>query len=47
LKEIRRRVKTLEKYLTDVPEGGAATIMSAEFFNVDDKTGPEMSDHKP
>jgi len=47
LKEIHRRIKTLEKHLTEVPEGGAATIQSDEFFNVDDKTGPEMSDYKP
>jgi hypothetical protein len=47
LKEIRRRIKTLEKDLTEVPEGGAATIMSDAFFNVSDKTGPEMSDYKP
>jgi hypothetical protein len=37
LKEIRRRIKTLEKDLTEVPEGGAAAIMSDELFNVDDK----------
>ncbi len=41
------RIKTLEKDLTEVPEGGVATIMSDEFFNVYDKTGPGMSDYKP
>jgi len=47
LKEIRRRIKTLEKHLTEMPKGGAAAIMSDELFNVDDKTRPEMSDYKP
>jgi hypothetical protein len=41
------RIMTLEKDLTEVPEGGVATIMSDEFFNVYDKTGPGMSDYKP
>jgi hypothetical protein len=41
------RVKTLEKDLIEKPEGGVATIMSDEFFNVYDKTGPGMSNYKP
>ena len=41
------RIKTLDKDLTEVPVGGVATIMSDEFFNVYDNTGPGMSDYKP
>jgi hypothetical protein len=41
------RVKTLEKDLIEIPEGGVATIMPDEFFNVYDKTGPGMSNYKP
>jgi hypothetical protein len=41
------RVKKLEKDLIEVPEGGVATIMPDEFFNVYDKTGPGMTDYKP
>jgi hypothetical protein len=41
------RIKTLEKDLTEVPEGGVATIMSDEYFNIYDKTGPGMTDHVP
>ncbi len=41
------RVKTLEKALIEIPEGGKATIMADEFFNVYDKTGPGMSNYKP
>jgi hypothetical protein len=41
------RVKTLEKDLVETPEGGVATIMSDEFFNVYDKTGPGMTNYKP
>jgi hypothetical protein len=41
------RVKTLEKDLIEIPEGGMATIMPDEFFNVYDKTGPGMSNYKP
>lgn len=41
------RVKTLEKDLIENPEGGVATIMPDEFFNVYDKTGPGMSNYKP
>jgi len=41
------RVKTLEKDLIEKPEGGVATIMPDEFFNVYDKTGPGMSNYKP
>ncbi len=41
------RVQKLEKDLIENPEGGVATIMSDEFFNVYDKTGPGMSNYKP
>lgn len=41
------RVKTLEKDLIENPEGGVATIMPDEFFNIYDKTGPGMSNYKP
>jgi hypothetical protein len=41
------RVKTLEKDLIETPEGGVATIMSDDLFNVYDRTGPGMSNYKP
>jgi hypothetical protein len=41
------RVKTLEEDLIEKPEGGVATILSDEFSNVYDKTGPGMSSYKP
>jgi hypothetical protein len=41
------RVKTLDQDLVERPEGGMATIMADEFFNVYDKTGPGMSNYKP
>ncbi|MFO7695318.1 MAG: hypothetical protein R6V57_19705 [Vicinamibacterales bacterium] len=41
------RVKTLERDLIERPEGGVATIMADEFFNVYDKTGPGMTNYKP
>jgi hypothetical protein len=41
------RTKTLDRDLNEKPEGGVATIMADEFFNVYDKTGPGMSDYKP
>jgi len=41
------RVKTLDKDLIEAPEGGVATIMPDEFFNVYDKTGPGMTEYKP
>ena len=41
------RVKTLEKDLVETPDGGVATIMPDEFFNIYDKTGPGMSNYKP
>jgi hypothetical protein len=41
------RVKTLEDDLIERPEGGVATIMPDEFFNVFDKTGPGMTNYKP
>lgn len=43
----RFRVKTLEQDLIERPQGGVATIMADEFFNVYDKTGPGMSNYKP
>jgi hypothetical protein len=41
------RVKTLKKDLIEKPEGGVATIMPDEFFNMYDKTGPGMTNYKP
>jgi hypothetical protein len=41
------RVKTLDQDLIERPEGGIATIMADEFFNVYDKTGPGMSNIIP
>jgi hypothetical protein len=41
------RTKTLEKDLIEKPEGGVATVMPDEFFNVYDKTGPGMTNYKP
>lgn len=41
------RVTTLEEDLIETPEGGVATIMSDEFFNVYDKTGPGQMNFKP
>ena len=41
------RVATLEEDLIETPEGGVATIMSDEFFNVYDKTGPGQMNYKP
>jgi hypothetical protein len=41
------RVKVLEEDLVERPEGGVATIMPDEFFNMYDKTGPGMSNYKP
>ena len=43
----KARVVTLEQDNHEVPEGGVATILSDEFFNVYDKTGPGMSNSKP
>jgi len=43
----KARVTTLEKDNLETPEGGVATIMVDEFFNVYDKTGPGMSNSKP
>lgn len=39
------RTKTLEKDYVEVPAGGVATIMSDEFFNVYDLTGPSMGNN--
>jgi hypothetical protein len=41
------RVETLAKDLIEKPENGVATIMSDEFFNIYDKTGPGMSNYQP
>ena len=41
------RLKVLDQDFIETPEGGVATIMSDEFFNVYDKTGPGMSNFKP
>lgn len=41
------RVKTLDEDLIEKPEGGVATIMADEFFNVYDRTGPGMSNYRP
>lgn len=41
------RVKKLDKDLIETPENGIATIMTDEFFNVWDKTGPGMTNYKP
>jgi hypothetical protein len=41
------RTTTLEEELVETPEGGVATIMADEFFNVYDKTGPGQMNFKP
>ena len=41
------RVKTLDKEVVEIPDGNVATIMTDEFFNVYDKTGPGMTNYKP
>lgn len=41
------RTKVLDDDLILVPQTGVATIMSDEFFNVYDKTGPGYSNYKP
>lgn len=38
---------TLEQDLIETPEGGIATIMADEFFNIYDKTGPGQMNFKP
>ena len=43
----RARVVTLQQDNLETPENGVAAIMSDEFFNVYDKTGPGMSNTKP
>jgi hypothetical protein len=43
----KARIVTLQEDNHEVPEGGVAAIMSDEFFNVYDKTGPGMSNFKP
>nr|WP_321426980.1 hypothetical protein [uncultured Acetobacteroides sp.] len=41
------RIKTLDQDLIETPKDSIATIMSDEFFNVYDKTGPGMSNYVP
>ncbi|MEI6492021.1 MAG: hypothetical protein WCO94_05690 [Verrucomicrobiota bacterium] len=41
------RIKTLQKNYIETPNNGVATILSDEFFNVYDKTGPGMGNYKP
>jgi hypothetical protein len=41
------RVVTLPQDNLEIPEGGVATILADEFFNIYDKTGPGMSNSKP
>jgi hypothetical protein len=41
------RVVTLDQELIETPEGGVATIMADEFFNIYDKTGPGQMNYKP
>jgi hypothetical protein len=43
----KARVVTLKKDNLEVPEGGVATIVADESFNIYDKTGPGMSNSKP
>lgn len=43
----RFRVVTLQEDLVETPEGGVATIMSDEFFNVYDKAGPGQMNYQP
>lgn len=43
----KARIVTLEQDNLERPENGVATILSDEFFNVYDKTGPGMSNYKP
>lgn len=41
------RVKILETDLVETTENGVATLLSDEFFNVYDRTGPGMMNYKP
>jgi len=43
----KARVVALAQDNLETPEGGIATILADEFFNVYDKTGPGMSNSKP
>jgi hypothetical protein len=43
----KARVVALQEDNHEVPEGGVATILADEFFNIYDKTGPGMSNSKP
>ncbi len=41
------RIKVLDKDYIETPETGVATVMTDEFFNVYDLTGPGMGNYKP
>lgn len=41
------RIKTLDRDYVETPKKGVATILSDEFFNVYDRTGPGMGNYKP
>jgi hypothetical protein len=43
----RARIVKLQQDNLEVPAGGVASILSDEFFNVYDRTGPGMSSSKP
>jgi len=43
----KARIVTLQQDNLEIPEGGIAPILTDEFFNVYDKTGPGMSNSKP
>ncbi|MCA3562253.1 MAG: hypothetical protein IOC82_14610 [Aestuariivirga sp.] len=43
----KARIATLAQDNLEIPQNGVATILSDEFFNVYDKTGPGMSNSKP
>jgi len=43
----KARVVTLKEDNHEVPQAGVATILSDDFFNICDKTGPGMSNSKP
>lgn len=43
----KARIATLSQDNLEIPQDGVATILSDEFFNVYDKTGPGMSNSKP
>ena len=41
------RVTTLGQDLMETPDNGVATIMSDEFFNIYDRTGPPQMNYQP